>query len=255
MIYSLAKIGSQEEGIRQLARMCGEKAALKRLEKQMKPIFSWIESAKREGDDADLLEVDKIAATVMKELLPRTRCSGIARILPEAPCEARPSKIHGMGVFATRDIEPYTFITMYPCDGIGCILEGMGGYHAWNYGWCPEDNAFRSRYSQELPGPPGTWQVDVVGNPDLHDDPHFLGHMINDAAVCKKASHIGVYRAVVQKKSNCMFSPDLCAHFSIKAIAAGEEILSCYGADYWLACAKEEEKAAAAFAYNLNELD
>ena len=254
-MYSLANF--QDTGIQQLARVRGDTVALKRLQKQMKPIFSWIKSAKDDTDDADvaMLKLDSISTAIVKELMPRMRCSPIGSILPEAPCEARPSKIHGIGVFATRDIEPYTFITMYPCDGMGWQLEGMRADQACGLGWCPMDKALRSRYSQELPGPRGVSQVDIVGDPALHDDPRFLGHMINDAAVCKKASHIGVYRAVILKKCNCMFSPDLCAHFSTKAIAAGEEILSCYGAEYWLARAQDEEAAASATTFSLNELD
>ena len=43
--------------------------------------------------------------------------------ITEQKCELRPSKKHGLGLFATRDIRPFELITLYPADGVRVWLE------------------------------------------------------------------------------------------------------------------------------------
>ena len=37
--------------------------------------------------------------------------------------EVKPSKKHGLGLFATKDTDPFELITLYPADGVRLWLE------------------------------------------------------------------------------------------------------------------------------------
>ena len=175
---------------------------------------------------------------IMSEVVLVNRLSGLRKFLPEPVCEVRPSKIHGLGVFATQDIDAGSYLTMYPCDGvawypeIGRFKHGDGGVC---FGW-PEKVSFieRHSYQQVIEPPPGARALAIFGNPEHHADPHFVGHMINDGAVCKTPESATVYKAISAAKLNSSFVADFCAHMSTRPIKAGEEILTSYGTTYWL---------------------
>ena len=74
----------------------------------------------------------------------------------------------------------------------------------------------------------------ITGNPQLKDDPHFIGHMINDGAACKRKETLATYHQMSLMKANAAFDPFLNAVFSYKTIRAGEEVLTSYGPVYWM---------------------
>ena len=179
-----------------------------------------------------------VAAT-QNVLLAHDRGSDIVNFLPRSPVEARPSPIHGTGVFAVRDIQAFSYLTLYPCDGL-----------LWQSSdWSHDEEMCRSMitcghradtheksisYRQLLLEPPGTGSLIIEGDPALVNDPHFLAHMINDGAQCKRPEAAALYNTVSRNKMNCAFCPVLGAHFSIRDIKAGDELLTTYGLDYWL---------------------
>ena len=79
-----------------------------------------------------------------------------------------------------------------------------------------------------------TGSLGIVGNPALSKDPHFLAHLINDGAMCKRAEAARVYDVASLTKANSIYDGVHKAQFSIKDIKAGEEILYSYGEEYWL---------------------
>jgi hypothetical protein len=140
-----------------------------------------------------------------------------------------------MGVFATRDIPAYSYLTMYPCDGVA--IQPWDLRHTdieiclgWEFG----SAATKVAYSQLLTPPPRTSNLAIIGNPELKDDAHFLAHLINDSVVCKRAEAGMIYNATSMMKMNSVYDPVFRAQFSTKDIKAGEEVLTSYGAEYWL---------------------
>ena len=138
-----------------------------------------------------------------------------------------------------RDIPAFSYLTIYPCDGV-----------LWQSSdWTHDEEMWRSMitcghradthekslsFRQLLPCPPGTGSLIIEGNPALVNDPHFLAHMINDGAQCKRPEAAALYKAVSARRMNSAFCPVLGAHFSVRDIKAGDEILTPYGAEYWL---------------------
>ena len=76
--------------------------------------------------------------------------------------------------------------------------------------------------------------LSIVGNPKLFDEPHFLAHIINDGAMCKRPEASAVYEIASLSKANSLFDPVCMAQFATRDIKVGDEILNTYGAEYWL---------------------
>ena len=162
------------------------------------------------------------------------RGSEVVKFLPEPPCQVWPSKIHGHGVFAVRDIPAFTYITMYPCDGVAFTTVDSETYMGW-YGATPTDDV-SYRQNVRLKGMTTLatlTNMHITGNPQLKDDPHFIGHMINDGATCRREEAVAIYLKMSQMKSNAAFDPFLNAIISYTIIRAGEEVLLTYGPEYW----------------------
>ena len=84
----------------------------------------------------------------------------------------------------------------------------------------------------------------IYGNPLLCDDPHFVGHMINDGATCKSPDRVELYDTISNAKANCAFISSFGVMISMKPIRAGEELLTSYGSTYWLTLYEEMERIA-----------
>ena len=168
-------------------------------------------------------------------------------MLTEKKCELKQSRKHGMGVFATKAMEPWEVITLYPADGVtvyldtgtDCLLplrfEGM------------EDSALRAVYAASYRRLHGH-RVEIVGDPTNVSDPFYLGHMINDvcrmtnskqAKVYQKTSMAGVNAYIglwpweanlppFKWKAKCLVIWAACN------IEPGEEIFVTYGVEYWM---------------------
>jgi hypothetical protein len=165
--------------------------------------------------------------------------------LPLDKVRVGPSKVHGKGVFATKDIGTFDVITMYPGDFVNVMYEMKGGPTAKREclvltgshlteemsGTRPQlDTAFVCRCDSTY---------SMVGHPGLTDDPAYLGHMINDGAMSHSPADREVYEKVSYLKANCEMvnipegQPFFKAIVAMKTIHAGEEILMHYGYDYW----------------------
>jgi hypothetical protein len=151
-----------------------------------------------------------------------------------------------MGVFATQDIPAYSYLTMYPCDGVRwqpkewLDIPKLAG-SMYGTGFSGESTVETIAYSQCLPSPAKTGNLAILGDPKLSGDAHFLAHLINDGAMCKRAEAAAVYLATSKVKANSIYVPELRAQISIKDIKVGEEVLNSYGVNYWLDLIKYKE--------------
>ena len=237
------------------AMLFGGKDASKRLAAEMKPSIRWLQSYDRAQCDVGAhavaagempLKYIKVHQPIVQGLLAFHRGSGIVKVLPEPPCEAQPSKIHGMGVFATRDIPAYSYLTMYPCDGVRWQPKEWLNFpkladSMYGTGFSGKSTAETIAYSQCLPTPAKTGNLAILGDPKLSGDAHFIAHLINDGAMCKRAETAAVYLAASKVKANSIYDPELRAQISIKDIKVGEEVLNSYGVNYWLDLVKYKE--------------
>ena len=227
------------------------------LMQEMKRALCWMKSGKQTIPETrwpvpHSMEKDKLADSlnrkIMAEAFRFNRLSDLQKYLPDPVCEVRPSSIHGLGVFATRNVEAFRYLTVYPCDGaswhpvIGRFKMGDNGMC---FGW-PQNVSFLERhsYQQEIVPPAGARAMAIYGDPLLHDNPHFVGHMINDGATCKSPERVEIYDTISNAKANCMFISSFGVIISLKPIKAGEELLTSYGSTYWLTRYEEIERIA-----------
>ena len=169
-------------------------------------------------------------------LQPLTRNYAHAAMLPEACCEVKDSPVHGMGVFALRNIRIGEYITLYPADGIGFQPK------AWRRN--PHlahaqvlvgdmDHATAARHTLGI-HTEDAGLVTAIGDPSKYDNPHYLGHMINDAVKLSSPDSVHVYLRVSRLRENCIDAQNLNVMVASRDIQAGEEIFYSYGVKYWL---------------------
>ena len=201
----------------------------------------------------------------VEKILEMLSISGSIQNIPSAPqillgrhpfnlnkVEARPSPVHGTGVFATRTIKKGELVTMYPGDAV-LDIKGNGKANVAASEKLLEfcDNSM-PKLKEILKGQreyrcnvSGT--VGIYGFPGFAEDPAYLGHMINDSATaCADPRSIPVYMAATEKKSNCKFHA--CAknrHIAIlatKKIKKGRELFISYGWAYWVNPGSEKDE-------------
>jgi hypothetical protein len=182
-------------------------------------------------------------------LLPGHLLSGAFGMV-EAAVEARPSSVHGTGVFVTRDLPPRTVVTAYPPHAVVWAQHGTakGG----------DACAMYSREQLSVGNQPSihessVYQFDIdghfalFGNPKLTDNPAYLGHMINDGVrVTDHPLSKLFYVPASAIKRNCEYIvTDLFVVLVVttRAIKKDEELFSTYGFEYW-DNALEKEKIA-----------
>ena len=161
--------------------------------------------------------------------------------------EARPSDIHGTGLFATRDLEMGTLVTLYRPDltvddtGKALMIDEADAVYFQDF---QKAQAPGSR--QYFVFPPGVktsaipdrcprfW---VAANPAKEAVPGFLGHLANDGASCADDGDVERYLAESAEKANACLVP-LCIPLMGLVLAAdvksGDELLVTYGYDAWL---------------------
>lgn len=157
--------------------------------------------------------------------------------------EVRPSKVHGKGCFAKRDIQKDEVITMYPCDVLCFAKQGFGKVGL--NGYFPSRQYFE-RFGQKIDKSEITnYGFDLNKNYRIHGHPKlihnsgYLGHMINDAAKpnSNPKSYL-LYQKISWMKMNSKFHIlDGNIHVAIVAtrlIKKGEEIFIHYGLGYWI---------------------
>ena len=176
--------------------------------------------------------------------LPLTRNYDVAAAtLPEPCCKVKPSSVHGLGVFATRDITEGSYVTLYPADDVF--------FAPITWGSMQEDRAFKNRsmngglldksvvntYTLKLTGEyKGLSMLGAVGDPRKHDNPHYLGHMLNDSVKLSNPEAAAVYNRISFLRENCVdvHYEGLQFMAATRDIKAGEELFFTYGVEYWL---------------------
>ena len=155
------------------------------------------------------------------------------------PVVCKKSRVHGKGVFATRDIREGEVLTLYPPDMVS-IYNGDNTWMSFETGNAKRQKPLRvllDRYSFKLGEEENIDNVQIIGYPELDQGSTYLGHMINDAAgPCEREEQ---YWARALKRVNAL--PKRVhsgAHFMYTAtrdIPKGSEVLTAYGPDYWRA--------------------
>ena len=166
--------------------------------------------------------------------------------ITEAKCEVKPSKKHGLGLFATKDIDPLELITLYPADGVRLWLgDGRHTVHLNPFAGMTTDTCVD--YSAAVPTYQG-WRIEIVGDPANISDPFYLGHMANDYCQMTKTEQKDIYANISSQGVNAFIGAvpfEACfpegrhlwkaaAIRSTEPIKAGEEIYVHYGENYWV---------------------
>ena len=161
--------------------------------------------------------------------------------------EARQSNIHGTGLFATKDLEMGTLVTLYRPD---LTVDDTGKALMIDQA---DPDYFQDFQKAQAPGsrqyfvwPPGVrtsavpedcprfW---VAANPAKAPIEGFLGHLANDGALCADDGDVERYLAVSAEKANACLVP-LCVPLMGLVLASdvksGDELLVTYGYDAWL---------------------
>ena len=172
--------------------------------------------------------------------------------------EARPSDIHGTGLFATRDLEMGTLVTLYrpdlTVDDTGKALmidqEDASYFQDFQKAQAPGSRQYfvfpPGVKTSAIPEPcPRFW---VAANPGKEVVTGFLGHLANDGASCADDSDVERYLAESAEKANACLVP-LCVPLMGLVIARdvqkGDELLVTYGYDAWLRTPLEETHSKA----------
>jgi SET domain-containing protein len=81
--------------------------------------------------------------------------------------------------------------------------------------------------------------ISVYGDVRIIDDPHFLGHCINDGARSHSERDVKIYLTCSKAKANSTYvlipedKPFILAIVAIKDIDKDKEVFAHYGVDYW----------------------
>lgn len=157
----------------------------------------------------------------------------------------RTSKIHGKGVFATRDISVGEIITFYPGDYLRIIPSGkregfckkgyIHGLHVPQHMSYDKLNS-KDKIKLEMYLYVIDRQIGIMGSPSMINNPAYLGHMCNDGATSHRKSDLSTYIKITSIKMNGITQLLKGSHLAIVAcrpITKGDEILISYGPMYW----------------------
>lgn len=179
----------------------------------------------------------------------------MSSVIPSFGAMTRSSEVapssHDLGLFAREPLDENRIASLYPVHALGsgtefCLTSG------------DENNAyFGAKDEVEAPYRVETCHRSLAGwaddlwidaNPSLPDTPGWLGHRANDAAAIACAdddaappseARVLEYYAQCAERANVVLVPvgdaaPLMCLWTIRPIAAGEELLQIYGHDYWL---------------------
>ena len=182
-----------------------------------------------------------------------------------ARCCVRPSPVHGLGVFATRNIRQGELITLYPGDAVltwkddrrlTADVSVLFGPHIPKIEQDPAKVLTEESRAYEVLS---TETTSIIGNPNLCYDMAYVGHIINDGASCNSPESRDRYNKETSRLRNAEhFSVTgwsglkLPLHFGTRAtrdISENEEIFVSYSFGYWLTKAFGGNETAAAAAY------
>ena len=162
---------------------------------------------------------------------------------------AGPSPTAGTGLFAARDLPAGTLVALYPAHAIGRGEQNV--FYDTNRDYFKKQMSSGSLrpYKQTVLGERSLFGV---AN-DQIEDPFFIdanpeqplvdgwtAHLVNDGAMCDAGDEDSVvryYKASLARR-NCLIVPvgpaPLMGYATTRDVEAGEELLTTYGAEYWV---------------------
>ena len=162
---------------------------------------------------------------------------------------AGPSPTAGTGLFAARDLPAGTLVALYPAHAIGRGEQNV--FYDTNRDYFKKQTSSGSLrpYRQNVLGDRSLFGV---AN-DQIEDPFFIdanpeqalvdgwtAHLVNDGAMCDAGDEDSVvryYKASLAHR-NCLIVPvgpaPLMGYATTRDVEAGEELLTTYGAEYWV---------------------
>ena len=160
-----------------------------------------------------------------------------------------PSPTAGTGLFAARDLPAGTLVALYPAHAIGRGEQNV--FYDTNRDYFKKQTSSGSLrpYRQSVLGDRSLFGV---AN-DQIEDPFFIdanpeqalvdgwtAHLVNDAVMCDagdEESVVRYYEASLARR-NCLIVPvgpaPLMGYATTRDVEAGEELLTTYGAEYWV---------------------
>lgn len=126
------------------------------------------------------------------------------------------SSVHGLGVFATTDLDPGMLVTSYPVHAI--VIQNKHMLTRDNMAY--EEAHRLEPYQLKL-----CTGVDwcVTADPTVYDD-HRCGHMMNDARNTTYENNVNIHM---------ILGGVICAIMITKKVIAGAELFLDYGPGYW----------------------
>jgi len=156
--------------------------------------------------------------------------------------EAQPSATHGLGLVACTEIKQGTVVSFYPIHALGDTANSLAPDDGAAYFDAATTRPYRVQPSHAVLTSMGLDDLWLDCNPELPHVPGWLGHLVNDAAVCEERTT----EAVVAYYERCLESanvhmipfgdesaPIMC-WAATRDIPVGEELLGLYGHEYWL---------------------
>ena len=162
---------------------------------------------------------------------------------------AGPSPTAGTGLFAARDLPAGTLVALYPAHAIGRGEQNV--FYDTNRDYFKKQTSSGSLrpYRQNVLGDRSLFGV---AN-DQIEDPFFIdanpeqalvdgwtAHLVNDGVLCAAGEEESVVRYYKDSlaRRNCLIVPvgpaPLMGYATTRDIEAGEELLTTYGAEYWV---------------------
>ncbi len=208
----------------------------------------------------ELRQLAMQAAASSDELLLIRQINRKAFTTHTAPVQVRPSRTHGLGVFATQAIPQEKVVTLYPCDSsvLYNTRREIIDVHSDSSTLLTDNDiieAMKANQAYNIAALKGT--VVINGDPAQHNNPWFIGHMCNDGACINESNKSDpkqlyraaqVYTACSDAKANAYLHELSCygrlycmAIVTQKAVAAGEELLVSYGHQHWMTTAQWKE--------------
>ena len=162
---------------------------------------------------------------------------------------AGPSPTAGTGLFAARDLPAGTLVALYPAHAIGRGEQNV--FYDTNRDYFKKQTSSGSLrpYRQSVLGDRSLFGV---AN-DQIEDPFFIdanpeqalvdgwtAHLVNDGVLCAAGEEESVVRYYKDSlaRRNCLIVPvgpaPLMGYATTRDVEAGEELLTTYGAEYWV---------------------
>lgn len=164
-------------------------------------------------------------------------------------CYVASSPVHNLGVFSNRNMIQGDIITIYPADVAIQTTDSSGNYNLLIskelYNLKFNDIEFTDKSVKELCSNffhnyliNLTENIQISATPELHSNPTYIGHMINDGTTVlpTNLNMEHEYYNSSQTNANCCYKcyNNVLFVIATKNISKDEEIFGTYGSKYWL---------------------